>query len=92
MSICRANPGWMHEMIEKHAATAASTGARIVHSCGFDSVPFDLGVYFLQEAAVERFGAPMPRVRGRGACDARRVFGRNSGLDGGYHGSGSEEP
>jgi len=58
-------PGWMHEMIEKHAATAASTGARIVHSCGFDSVPFDLGVYFLQEAAVERFGAPMPRVRGR---------------------------
>ena len=52
-------------MIEKHAATAASTGARIVHSCGFDSVPFDLGVYFLQEAAVERFGAPMPRVRGR---------------------------
>ena len=58
-------PGWMHEMIEKHGATAASTGARIVHSCGFDSVPFDLGVYFLQEAAVERFGAPMPRVRGR---------------------------
>ena len=58
-------PGWMHEMIEKHAATAASTGARIVHSCGFDSVPFDLGVYFLQEVAVERFGAPMPRVRGR---------------------------
>ena len=58
-------PGWMHEMIEKYAATAASTGARIVHSCGFDSVPFDLGVYFLQEAAVERFGAPMPRVRGR---------------------------
>ncbi|MCH1553060.1 MAG: saccharopine dehydrogenase NADP-binding domain-containing protein [Luminiphilus sp.] len=58
-------PGWMHEMIEQHAATAASTGARIVHSCGFDSVPFDLGVYFLQEAAVERFGAPMPRVRGR---------------------------
>lgn len=58
-------PGWMHEMIEKHAATAASTGARIVHSCGFDSVPFDLGVYFLQEAAVDRFGAPMPRVRGR---------------------------
>lgn len=58
-------PGWMHEMIEKHAATAVSTGARIVHSCGFDSVPFDLGVYFLQEAAVERFGAAMPRVRGR---------------------------
>ena len=58
-------PGWMHEMIDQHAATAAKTGARIVHSCGFDSVPFDLGVYFLQEAAVERFGVPMPRVRGR---------------------------
>jgi short subunit dehydrogenase-like uncharacterized protein len=36
-----------------------------VFSCGFDSIPFDCGVYFLQQQAIERFGAPCPRVRGR---------------------------
>jgi short subunit dehydrogenase-like uncharacterized protein len=58
-------PGWMHEMIEQHSAAAKQSGARIVFSCGFDSIPFDLGVYFLQQAAIKQFGAPMPRVRGR---------------------------
>ena len=58
-------PGWMHEMIAAHGEAAKASGARIVFSCGFDSIPFDLGVYFLQQAAREKFGAPMPRVRGR---------------------------
>ncbi len=58
-------PAWMHEMIEKHQAAAAASGARIVHSCGFDSIPFDLGVMYLQDAARERFGKPCQRVRGR---------------------------
>jgi short subunit dehydrogenase-like uncharacterized protein len=34
-------PGWMHEMINEHAEQAKETGARIVFSCGFDSIPFD---------------------------------------------------
>ena len=58
-------PGWMHEMIGAHDATAKTSGARIVHSCGFDSIPFDLGVYFLQQAAKEKFGAPCRQVHGR---------------------------
>ncbi|OQW43544.1 MAG: saccharopine dehydrogenase [Proteobacteria bacterium SG_bin5] len=58
-------PGWMREMIDAHAARAKETGARIVFSCGFDSIPFDLGVLTLQEAARERFGRPCPRVKGR---------------------------
>lgn len=58
-------PGWMHEMIGAHDAAAKASGARIVHSCGFDSIPFDLGVYFLQQAAQERFGQPCNQVRGR---------------------------
>ena len=58
-------PGWMHEMIAAHGETAKRTGARIVFSCGFDSVPFDLGVHFLQQAAKTRFGHALPRVRGR---------------------------
>jgi short subunit dehydrogenase-like uncharacterized protein len=32
-------PAWMHEMIAKHQADAEASGARIVFSCGFDSVP-----------------------------------------------------
>lgn len=58
-------PLWMHEMITEHHQAATNSGARIVHSCGFDSLPFDLGVFYLQEAAKDAFGAPCPRVRGR---------------------------
>ncbi len=58
-------PGWMHEMIEAHGAAAKASGARIVFSCGFDSIPFDLGVLFLQETAKEKLGAPVSRVKGR---------------------------
>lgn len=58
-------PAWMHEMIAAHGASAKASGARIVFSCGFDSIPFDLGVYFLQQAAKEKFGAALPRVKGR---------------------------
>ena len=39
-------PAWMHEMIAAHGDSAKASGARIVFSCGFDSIPFDLGVYF----------------------------------------------
>ena len=56
---------FMHAMIDKHQSRAQETGARIVFSCGFDSIPFDLGVFFLQEEAKKRFGAPLPHVRGR---------------------------
>lgn len=58
-------PAWMHEMIAAHGDVAKASGARIVFSCGFDSIPFDLGVWFLQQAAQEKFGAAMPRVKGR---------------------------
>jgi short subunit dehydrogenase-like uncharacterized protein len=58
-------PAWMREMIDKHGETARASGARIVFSCGFDSIPFDLGVLFLQQAAIQTFGTALPRVRGR---------------------------
>jgi short subunit dehydrogenase-like uncharacterized protein len=57
-------PLWMADMISRHHATAQASGARIVHSCGFDSIPFDLGVLFLQTAANRRWGAPLPTVHG----------------------------
>ena len=58
-------PGWMYEMINAHKETAQASGARIVFSCGFDSIPFDLGVYFVQQAAKDKFGKSAQHVRGR---------------------------
>ncbi len=58
-------PGWMREMIDTYHAAAQASGARIAFSSGFDSIPFDLGVLMLQQAAVARFGGPAPRIKGR---------------------------
>ena len=66
---------WMRAMIDAHEAAAKASGARIVFSCGFDSIPFDLGVAFLQAAARERFGGPLARVKGR----VRKMKGTFSG-------------
>jgi len=68
-------PGWMHEMINEHAEQAKETGARIVFSCGFDSIPFDLGVYFLQKEVISQHGHPASNVRGR----VREMNGEFSG-------------
>ena len=68
-------PGWMREMIDEHEAAAKDSGARITFSCGFDSIPFDLGVHFLQAEAVKRHGTPAPRVKGR----VRKMAGGASG-------------
>lgn len=58
-------PGWMAQMIPRLQGPAATSGARIVFSCGFDSIPFDLGVVYLQHEAMQRLGAPLVRVHGR---------------------------
>lgn len=58
-------PAWMHEMIDAYGETARASGARIVFSCGFDSIPFDLGVLFLQQTAQEKIGGPVSRIKGR---------------------------
>jgi short subunit dehydrogenase-like uncharacterized protein len=68
-------PGWMRAMIDEHEAAAKASGARITFSCGFDSIPFDLGVLFLQAEAVKRHGKPAPRVKGR----VRKMAGGASG-------------
>ncbi len=56
---------WIARMIERYEDTAKQSRARIVHCCGFDSIPSDLGVWFLQQQARERFGAPCNRVKMR---------------------------
>jgi short subunit dehydrogenase-like uncharacterized protein len=56
-------PAWMRQMIDAHQAAAQASGARIVFSCGFDSIPFDLGMLMLQDQMQQRFGVPAPRAR-----------------------------
>jgi short subunit dehydrogenase-like uncharacterized protein len=68
-------PAWMRHMIDAHHAEAQRSGARIVFSCGFDSIPFDLGVLTLQDAARARYGRPAPRVK----CRVRTMKGGFSG-------------
>ena len=53
---------WMRRMIDAHQLGAEHTGARIVHTCGFDSIPSDLGVWFTQQRAVEQFGEPCDHI------------------------------
>lgn len=74
---------WVRRMIDAHHARAQETGARIVHSCGYDSVPSDLGTWATQEAFIERFGYPAPKVTA--------FYGETSGgLSGGTIASGLE--
>ncbi|MBS61473.1 saccharopine dehydrogenase NADP-binding domain-containing protein [Salinisphaera sp.] len=54
---------WIAAMLDKYEQRAQASGARIVNCCGFDSLPSDLGVHFLQRHARERFGAPCTRVK-----------------------------
>ena len=68
-------PAWMRQMIDAHHGAAKASGALITFSCGFDSIPFDLGVLMLQLECIERFGAPAPRVKGR----VRAMQGKFSG-------------
>ena len=67
---------FIKDMMDKYQDTAKQSGARIVNSCGFDSIPSDLGVYFTQQQAEEKFGS---------TCDVihMRVKAAKGGLSGG---------
>jgi short subunit dehydrogenase-like uncharacterized protein len=54
-------PEFVDRMYVRYHAQAESTGARIVHACGFDSIPHDLGARFTVEQLPE--GVPLT-VRG----------------------------
>jgi short subunit dehydrogenase-like uncharacterized protein len=66
---------WIRRMIRSYEPAARRSGARLVHCCGFDSIPSDLGVHVLQREARRRFGEPCTEVKMR----VRRVRGGLSG-------------
>ena len=67
---------WIRRMIDRYEKTAATTGARIVNCFGFDSIPSDLGVHFLQREALERFGRYFTHIK-------MRVKAMRGGVSGG---------
>ena len=72
---------WIRRMIQRYEIQAQAAGARIVHCCGFDSIPSDLGVYYLQQQSRTRFGEPCTRVK-------MRVVAAQGGVSGGTAASG----
>lgn len=71
---------WMRNMIDTHHEAAKAKGVKIVHCCGFDSVPSDMGVYFMQEEAKKRTGAPAQKIQ-------MRVKAFSGGMSGGTYAS-----
>ena len=69
-------PQWVRTMIDAHHEEAVGSGARVVHACGFDSIPSDLGVLFTQRQAIARFGEPCTSI-------AMRVTTLKGGASGG---------
>lgn len=67
---------WMRQMIEQYQSIAEASGARIVHTCGFDSIPSDLGVFYAQQQMFEKHGVYAPRVK-------YRVLRSDGGVSGG---------
>lgn len=56
---------WMRQMIDQHHEAAKANGTKIVHTCGFDSIPSDMGVFYMQKQAMERTGQPAQRIKMR---------------------------
>jgi short subunit dehydrogenase-like uncharacterized protein len=56
-------PHWIRQMIDAHHDEAKASGARIVHCCGYDSIPSDLGCLMLQEHMRQRHGERCEEIR-----------------------------
>ena len=67
---------FIKDMLDKYQDKAQQSGARIVNSCGFDSIPSDLGVYFTQQQSEAIFNAPCDTIH-------MRVKSAKGGLSGG---------
>ncbi|MBZ5735159.1 saccharopine dehydrogenase NADP-binding domain-containing protein [Nocardioides sp. TRM66260-LWL] len=63
-------PEFVDTMYVRHHERAVASGARIVHACGFDSVPHDLGVYF----ALRELGPITAPVDVRGVVRSNATF------------------
>ncbi|WP_299186001.1 saccharopine dehydrogenase NADP-binding domain-containing protein [uncultured Psychrobacter sp.] len=67
---------FIKDMMDKYQDAAKQSGARIVNSCGFDSIPSDLGVYYTQQQAEKKFDEACTVIN-------MRVKAAKGGLSGG---------
>ena len=74
---------WMHKMINRHHEEAKINGSKIVHACGFDSIPSDMGVYFIQREAKAKRGMTAQKIK-------MRVAAISGGISGGTYASLSQ--
>lgn len=71
---------WMRRMIDQHHEAAQKAGVKIVHTCGFDSIPSDMGVFFAQQEAKARTGQYAKQIN-------MRVRAAKGGISGGTYAS-----
>ena len=74
---------WIKKMLDKYELAAQKSGARIINCCGFDSIPSDLGVYFLQQMSQQQNGYSFNHLK-------LRVKAMKGGISGGTVASGIE--
>ena len=56
---------WIRQMIDQYHELASERGVKIVHCCGFDSIPSDMGVYFFQTEAKKLTGEYLDHIKFR---------------------------
>jgi len=71
---------WMYKMINSYHDEAKINGSKIVHACGFDSIPSDMGVYFIQKEVKSRTGVVAQKIK-------MRVAAISGGISGGTYAS-----
>ena len=71
---------WMNKMINRHHEAAKVNGSKIVHACGFDSIPSDMGVYFIQKESKAKRGSIAQKIK-------MRVAAISGGISGGTYAS-----
>jgi short subunit dehydrogenase-like uncharacterized protein len=71
---------WISKMIDAHHDAAKANGTKIVNSCGFDSIPSDMGVYFVQKQAKAKTGSFAKQIK-------MRVKAMKGGISGGTYAS-----
>ena len=71
---------WIRKMIDKYHLKAKENKVKIINSCGFDSIPSDMGVFYSQKKLFEKTGKYASKIN-------MRVAGAKGGISGGTYNS-----
>jgi len=71
---------WIRRIIDKYHKLAEQKGIKIINSCGFDSIPSDMGVYYSQKRIFKKTGEYASMIN-------MRVAGAKGGISGGTYNS-----